>query len=78
VLAVSIFTRSPALNRHQGRRDDLAFHPSAASPQLRALGLIQKSVKKRSLKDTATCWALTPYGEHYATVLKAIPSNTDS
>jgi hypothetical protein len=44
--------------------------------QLRALGLIQKSVKKRSLKDTDTYWALTPYGEHYATVLKAIPSNT--
>jgi hypothetical protein len=41
--------------------------------QLRAIGLIQKSVKKRSLKDTDTYWALTPYGEHYATVLKAIP-----
>ena len=41
--------------------------------QLRGLGLIQKSVKKRSLKDTDTYWALTPYGEHYATVLKAIP-----
>ncbi|MBK6942941.1 MAG: DUF4062 domain-containing protein [Planctomycetes bacterium] len=41
--------------------------------QLRALGLIQKSIRKRSLKDTGTYWALTPYGEHYATVLKAIP-----
>ena len=41
--------------------------------QLRGLGLIQKSVKKRSLKDTDTYLALTPYGEHYATVLKAIP-----
>lgn len=40
--------------------------------QLRALGLIQKSTKKRSLKDTDTYWSLTPYGEHYATVLKAI------
>jgi hypothetical protein len=42
--------------------------------QLRALRLIQKSVKKRSLKDTDTYWTLTPYGEHYATVLKAIPA----
>jgi hypothetical protein len=42
--------------------------------QLRALGLIQMSVKKRSLKDSDTYWSLTPYGEHYATVLKAIPS----
>lgn len=39
-----------------------------------ALGLIQKSVRKRSLKDTGTYWSLTPYGEHYATVLKAIPT----
>lgn len=42
--------------------------------QLRALGLIQMSVKKRSLKDTESYWTLTPYGEHYATVLKAIPT----
>jgi len=34
------------------------------------------SVKKRSLKDTESCWTLTPYGEHYATVLKAIPAGT--
>lgn len=44
--------------------------------QLRALGLIQMSVKKRSLKDTESYWTLTPYGEHYATVLKAIPAGT--
>lgn len=42
--------------------------------QLRALGLIQMSVKKRSLKDTESYWTLTPYGDHYATVLKAIPT----
>jgi hypothetical protein len=40
--------------------------------QLLALGLLQKSVRRRSLKDTATYWSLTPYGEHYLTVLKAI------
>lgn len=44
--------------------------------QLLALGLIQKSSKRRSLKDTATYWSLTPYGEHYLTVLKAIPSDS--
>jgi hypothetical protein len=41
--------------------------------QLRALGLIKMSVKRRSLKDSGTYWTLTPYGDHYATVLKAIP-----
>ena len=45
--------------------------------QLRALGLIEKSLKKRSLKDTQSYWTLTPYGEHYATVLKAILDRRD-
>jgi hypothetical protein len=44
--------------------------------QLLALGLIQKSVKRRSLKDMETYWTLTAYGEHYATVLKAIPAES--
>lgn len=43
--------------------------------QLLALGLIRKSVKRRSLKDSETYWKLTPYGEHYATVLKAISAS---
>lgn len=43
--------------------------------QLRALGLIQMSVKKRPLGDRGSYWTLTPYGEHYATVLKAIPTS---
>ena len=30
--------------------------------QLRALGLIAKSEKHRSVKDTRTYWTLTPYG----------------
>jgi len=46
--------------------------------QLLALGLIQMSVKRRSLKDTQSYWKLTPYGEHYATVLKAIPAGLKS
>jgi hypothetical protein len=40
--------------------------------QLRALGLIAKSAKKRSLKDTHTYWTLTPYGDNVMTKLRAI------
>lgn len=40
--------------------------------QLLALGLMQKSIKKRTASDTQTYWTLTSYGERYATVLKAI------
>jgi len=40
--------------------------------QLRALGLITKSSKNRSVKDTATYWTLTPYGDNQMTKLRAI------
>lgn len=40
--------------------------------QLRALGLITKSVKNRSVKDKNTYWRLTPYGENVMTRLRAI------
>lgn len=40
--------------------------------QLRALGLITKSTKGRSVKDTATYWTLTPYGDTVMTRLRAI------
>lgn len=40
--------------------------------QLRALGLIVQSVKKRSLKDTGAYWTLTPYGDSVMTRLLAI------
>lgn len=40
--------------------------------QLRALGLITKSSKNRSVKDTATYWTLTPYGDTQMTRLRAI------
>jgi hypothetical protein len=40
--------------------------------QLRALGLITKSMKSRSVKDTATYWTLTPYGDTVMTRLRAI------
>ena len=32
--------------------------------QLRALGLIKKSTRNRSVKDTTTYWTLTPYGDN--------------
>ena len=40
--------------------------------QFRALGLIVKSEKKRSLKDTDTYWTLTRYGDSVMTRLLAI------
>lgn len=40
--------------------------------QLRALGLITKSAKTRSVKDKETYWTLTPYGDTVMTRLRAI------
>ena len=40
--------------------------------QLIALGLIEKSEKKRSIKDTDVYWTLTPFGENKMIGLKAI------
>jgi len=43
--------------------------------QLRALGLISKSLKNRSVKDTETYWELTPYGDTIMTRLRAIETS---
>lgn len=40
--------------------------------QLMALGLIRRSDKKRSVNDTGTYWALTPYGETKTIQLRAL------
>lgn len=40
--------------------------------QLRALGLIAKSERNRSVKDNASYWTLTPYGDQILTTLRAI------
>lgn len=40
--------------------------------QLRALGLMAESRRTRSVKDTETYWALTPYGDQVLTTLRAI------
>lgn len=40
--------------------------------QLRAIGLMVKSEKARSVKDSGTYWTLTPYGDEVMTRLRAI------
>lgn len=40
--------------------------------QFRALGLIQKSERNRSVNDKGTYWSLTPFGEEHLTNLRAI------
>jgi hypothetical protein len=40
--------------------------------QLRALGLMRESVRKRSLRDAGTYWNLTPYGNNLMVQLRAI------
>jgi hypothetical protein len=40
--------------------------------QLRALGLIVRSLKQRSLRDTDTYWTLTLFGDQVLTTLRAI------
>lgn len=40
--------------------------------QLRALGLIKKNDKNRSVKDTNTYWTITPYGDNVMNRLRAI------
>lgn len=44
--------------------------------QLRALGLITQSPNKHGVKDTATYWTLTPYGDEMMTKLRAIRRET--
>jgi len=43
--------------------------------QLRALGLMVKNEKNRSVKDTGTYWTLTPYGDSVMNRLRAIEKN---
>jgi hypothetical protein len=50
--------------------EDTDFH--SIKVQLRAVGLIARSTRNRSVKDTSTYWALTPYGDSVMTNLRAI------
>lgn len=54
---------------------DFTFHKDEIETcivQLRALGLIKESDKKRSVKDMGTYWTLTPYGNTLMVQLRAI------
>jgi hypothetical protein len=46
--------------------------------QLRALNLITKSEKQRSVKDKETYWTLTPFGDHVMTRMRAIKRDQDN
>lgn len=46
--------------------------------QLRALGLLTKSERARSVKDKSTYWTLTPYGDAHLTTLRAISRHAGS
>jgi len=47
-------------------------HFNTVKVQLKALGLMVKSDRNRSVKDTSTYWCLTPYGDEVLTRLLAI------
>jgi hypothetical protein len=46
--------------------------------QLKALGLIQRSDRKRSVSDKGAYWTLTPYGDTHLTTLRAIHRTGDA
>jgi hypothetical protein len=60
--------KSKVLRRFKVSDDDF----QTIKVQLRALGLIAKSSKPRSVKDTQAYWTLTPYGDAIMTRLRAI------
>jgi hypothetical protein len=62
-----------ALGRFRISEDDF----QTIKVQLRALGLIAKNDKARSVKDSGTYWTLTPYGDEIMTQLRAIRRDED-
>lgn len=46
--------------------------------QLRALGLIRESERKRSITDTDTYWTLTPFGDRVMVQLRAVKKEPDA
>jgi Domain of unknown function (DUF4062) len=76
------FLTKESQRRYQGRKEfkerelrDFGFHKDEIETcivQLRALGLIRESDKKRSVKDMGTYWTLTPYGNTLMVQLRAI------
>lgn len=76
------FLTKESLRRFQNRKEfkdrelrDFSFHKDEIETcivQMRALGLIRDSDKKRSVKDMGTYWTLTPYGNTLMVQLRAI------
>lgn len=68
-----------SLSSHEALKDyrlkDFSLHANDFNTikiQLLALNLIKKSDKSRSVKDKATYWTLTPYGESTMVKLRAV------
>jgi hypothetical protein len=54
---------------------DFTFQPERVETvivQFRALGLIEQSVRPRSVRDSTTYWRLTKHGDNLMTKLRAI------
>lgn len=65
--------RDKRVKTHKTREFKVSDHDfQTIKVQLRALGLIMKSQRPRSIKDTNTYWTLTPYGDQVLTTLRAI------
>jgi hypothetical protein len=73
--SAAIRKKDKRLKEHSRNRDfKISDHDfQTIKIQLRALGLTMKSQRPRSIKDTATYWTLTPYGDQVLTTLRAIP-----
>jgi hypothetical protein len=78
--AVKLEAREAAKNKGFERVKSIGLNSETLRTiivQLRALGLITKDNRPRSLRDTETYWTLTPYGDNVMTRLNAIPKVED-
>lgn len=64
----ALIKRWPNATKFRVEEDDF----NTIKVQLRALGLVTESIRKRSLKDSKTYWTLTPYGDAQMVRLRAI------
>lgn len=66
-------TKLKGIERNNLRRPKITDNDfQTVKIQFRALGLIEKNEKKRSIKDTGTYWSLTPYGDTIMVQLRAL------
>lgn len=72
------FSQSPHANGAQSYEVKVAAGAlDTVIVQLIAIGVLRKSSRNRSVKDTNTYWELTPYGEKLMYDVRAIPRGTD-